>query len=611
MEPQQMTVPFDRLMHDAGANVRKKYSDDDMIEMKASILADGLIQPIAVRPPVTGDADLGGQLYRIFAGGRRFRAISELIAEKNLPADYSVPIIVRDVDDATATAMSLAENMIREQMTPVDEFRAFNSLVEAGQSVEDIALRFGQSDRYVKGRLALARLHPDILAAFGEGKISYGAACAYTLNPDQGVQYAFYKDGGWSRDQTWSIKAAMKQAAISASSPIAEFIGEEFYKAAGGIVHEDLFGEDSYWISVDLLPGLKAEAVERSRSEVLSEGWSFFATTEELGIGGIYDVRAISPEGMELSEEETARMDEISDELEGADADDADAEETERLQKLSAEYEELEARANAFSTEQKAKTGIVIDLESMQIRRGCLKPGVKSKEDACDDEPLAAAAKSAKDPLALTQPLKDKIGETASEALAAAVLRDPYRALALATAMLAAADDHTMGVGRPSRLKVERVDYASGRDAKSTDIKKLFDTFAKLHPDELLKRFAGFMSQTVDLTERWFYKDGYTSDDRKEKTRLDFMTVFGADPLEEFDAEAWFAACTKPMIEAAANDMGFALSGAKKADMAKVAAAEATARGWLPKELRLKGYALKKDGSADKPTPKRRKKKEA
>lgn len=88
MQSEQPKVPFDRLIRDDAANVRKKHSREAIVEMKASILAHDIIQPIAVRPPVTGDADLGGQLYRIFAGGRRWIALGELVQEGKLPSYY-------------------------------------------------------------------------------------------------------------------------------------------------------------------------------------------------------------------------------------------------------------------------------------------------------------------------------------------------------------------------------------------------------------------------------------------------------------------------------------------------------------------------------------------
>jgi ParB family chromosome partitioning protein len=585
MQSQQMTVPFDRLVRDDAANVRKKYGADAIEEMKASILAHGIIQPIAARPPQVGDADLGGQLYRIFAGGRRWVAMGELVKEGKIGTDYGVPIIIREVGDTEATELSLAENLVREQMTPADEFRAFAKLVDGGQAVADVALHFGQTERYVKGRLALARLHPEILAAFEEGKLNFAAACAYTLNPDPEVQVKHFRDTAkatWQRE-SYQVKHAMRAAGVRADSRVAQFIGEDAYRAAGGVVTEDLFGEEVLWTSGELIDGLKSQAIEKLKAEALAEGWSFFATAQELGIGNVRFVRVLEPDGSDLTEDEVLRMEAIAEEIEGGMEDDPD------IEKLEAEYAALEARNAQYSTEQKAKAGMILDAETLDWKVGYVKAEASGGDNA--DEPLAAAAKAPKDPLTLTQPLKDIIGNVASDALSAGVMANPHKALALVTAMLATADVYGSSVGRPSRIKVERMSYG-GTDDKKLSIAKLLGEFDKLSPEELLKRFAGFAAQTVDLTEAWFQKD-YTQDNIREKTRRDFMEAFAADPVEAFDADAWFTSCTKPMIEAAAKEMGFLMGGGKKADMARVAAEKARETGWLPGPLRLKGHALK------------------
>lgn len=637
MQSEQMTVPFDRLVRDDAANVRKKYGDEAIEEMKASILAHGIIQPIAVRPPQTGDADLGGQLYRIFAGGRRWVAMGELVKEGKIPADYSVPIIIREVGDAEATELSLAENLVREQMTPADEFRAFAKLASSGQSVADIALHFGQTERYVKGRMALANLHPEILAAFEAGKLRYAAACAYTTNPDIDAQIAYYRTASWMKEDPHYIKNALRSKDIErADGSFAKLIGEEAYVAAGGVVHADLFGDDVHWTSTELFADLLDAKIESLRTESTAAGWSFFATMADLGVYNYWSLNRIEPEGDGLSKEDKKRLTEVEKELaalrQAPQADEAEEEDEyypdddgdfdpideeedepdtemqerqERMDALRGELQALHARAKVFTAEQKAASGVVLDTSGYRIYLGVMRPTeeeiARRKQEAAErearisgstSEPLATAAKAQKDPLALTQPLKDKIGETASDALSAGVIADPHKALALVTAMLATADVFGSGIGRPSRIKVERMGHGGSADTKLS-IEKLFGTFAALAPDELLKRFAGFAAQTVDLTEAWFQKD-YTQDPVREKTRKTFLEAFSANPLETFDADAWFTACTKPMIDAAMKEMtGFGATKPKKADMAREAAEKARETGWLPKPLRLAGYALK------------------
>lgn len=633
MQSQQMTVPFDRLVRDDAANVRKKYGADAIEEMKASILAHGIIQPIAARPPQAGDADLGGQLYRIFAGGRRWVAMGELVKEGKISADYAVPIIIREVGDAEATELSLAENLVREQMTPVDEFRAFAKLVEGGQTAADVALHFGQTERYVKGRMALANLHPELLAAFEAGKLRYAAACAYTTNPDIEAQIGFYRSApSWQREDTHYIKNALRKKGIErADGPFAKLIGEEAYVSAGGVVHSDLFGDEIHWISTELFDGLLESRVESLRAETAASGWAFFATFEELGVTNIWHLKRLEPEGDGLSKADKKRLTEIDKEIEelrerdtgteeeeeeehhGEDDEDFDPIEDDekepaedpslqRMHELQAEKRDLLARSKVFTPEQKAATGVVLDTSAYRFYVGVEQPSEEetaARKEMTDgrqantgSEPLATAAKAPKDPLALSQPLKDKIGEITSDALSAGVLADPHKALALVAVMLATADVHTAGIGRPSRIKVERMGYG-GSDDKKLSIEKLFGTFAALAPDELLKRFAGFAAQTVDLTEAWFQKD-YTQDPVREKTRKVFLEAFSANPLEAFDADAWFTSCNKAMIDAAMKEMtGFSATKPKKADMAREAAEKARETGWLPKPLRLAGYALK------------------
>lgn len=532
-QPQQMSVPLSRLVRDE-ANVRKKYDSDSVASMKASILAHGIIQPLAVRPPQEGDRDLGGQLYRVFAGGRRLRALTELVEEKLIDPDLDIPIIVRDVDDRQASEMSLTENIIRRQMEPADEYRAFKELADKGMSVAEIALRFGQSERFVKGRLALANVHPDILAAFESGELSFEGVAAYTINPDQEAQAKFFHGAQqWARRNVHDIKAAMRNTGIRETSDLAEFIGREAYVAAGGHIHEDLFGDEVLWISDDLIENLKDEGIEKLKAEATADGWSFFATTEELGLYGLHQARVLRPEGSNLTDDEYARMEEISEQLEGYDPDDGVDEE---LDKLAVEYEALEQRSAIYTAEQKAVAGVVLDTRSFKWRVGVSKPGEDRQTSTASASP--GAIQKEKDPLALTQPLRDLIGDTATAALRTAAIANPHKTLALIAAMLEQHEQHGGGVGKPSRLKVERVTYNHGDEPanKERPMKAAFNAYAKLEPDDLLTKVAQLFAPVIDLSEAWFQKD-YTSDDRRVATRKDFLKSFSATPVSTFDPE--------------------------------------------------------------------------
>ena len=117
-------------------------------ELAASIARIGLLQNLIVILSTDGEA------YEVVAGDRRLTALKLLAKKKRIAADYEVPCLL--VPDASARTVSLAENLLREQMHPADQFEAFAALVKEGRPIEDIAADFGVSPLVVQRRLKLA-----------------------------------------------------------------------------------------------------------------------------------------------------------------------------------------------------------------------------------------------------------------------------------------------------------------------------------------------------------------------------------------------------------------------------------------------------------------------
>src|SRR3990167_1299050 len=112
---------------DQGANDRTVFNAEALDDLAASIRDNGLAQPITVRPVRRGR-------YEIVAGERRFRACAHLLGWT------SVPCIVRDMDDAQAAAVMLAENVARADLDPADEALAYQSRIERyGWMVDELA----------------------------------------------------------------------------------------------------------------------------------------------------------------------------------------------------------------------------------------------------------------------------------------------------------------------------------------------------------------------------------------------------------------------------------------------------------------------------------------
>lgn len=596
----QIMLTIDRLALDP-RNARKLRDKDSLESLKASILEHGIIQPIGVRPLDPADTDLAGNIYRVFAGGRRLLAISRLIEEKKLSPDFPIPALIRDVNDDAADEMSLAENILRRAMRPVDEFRAFSRLAEAGVTAEEIALRFGQTVRFVQGRMALGKLHPDILDALEREEIGLEAAMAYTIEPDQDRQsFVFDTLQGWQKGNARAIKQMFTGDGQRAESHLAKFIGEERYTAAGGKISADLFSNEVYWTSAEVIKKLKAERIEEIRTELLADGWSFVSTVEEL-LCNRWEVRRLSPEGSTLSAEDIERMDELTNALEeyaGQDEDDLSEDDLDDHRRLTEEYEALERRAAAFTAGQKAVAGVLIRTDhTYAAELGVVLPGAKA-------EASSGSEKKAADPMKIPAPVLEAMGDAATAALAEAIASKPDLALAFLAAVIEMGDDNTLGKGRPSRLKVERIGYGQKLgDARTFE--DAFKHYAGMGPDQLKAELAELAAKSADLTEKWFTQH-WLEEAKRPAARRAALDALGASVLPHFDPDGFFAGVKKPFIAAAYKEMtGEELKDDKKADMAKAAAEAARKTGWLPKELRTASYRFVNPTAPDEPAAKK------
>jgi len=140
------TIELERI--DAGANDRQTFSEDSLRELADSIRAHGLAQPPTVRRV--------GERYEIVAGERRVRAMRML-------GWAEIPAFVREMDDATASAIMLAENVQRADLDPMEEARAYQSRIDRfGYSVAELARVANVSAERVRKRLSLLALDDSI-----------------------------------------------------------------------------------------------------------------------------------------------------------------------------------------------------------------------------------------------------------------------------------------------------------------------------------------------------------------------------------------------------------------------------------------------------------------
>ncbi len=159
-------------------------------ELAEDIARRGLLQSLNVRPVVDADGVETGT-FEIPAGGRRFQALSLLVKQKRLAKTAPIPCIVRDAaSEILAEDDSLAENMQRVALHPLDQFRAFQALREKGQGEEAIAAAFFVTPQIVKQRLKLASVAPALLDVYAEDGMTLEQLIAFTVNPDHAASGA-------------------------------------------------------------------------------------------------------------------------------------------------------------------------------------------------------------------------------------------------------------------------------------------------------------------------------------------------------------------------------------------------------------------------------------
>lgn len=157
---------------------------------------------------------------------------------------------------------SLAENMQRVALHPLDQFRAFQALREKGQGEEAIAAAFFVTPQIVKQRLKLASVAPALLEVYAEDAMTLEHLMAFTVNTDHARQVQVWDavKNSWN-EEPYAIRRMLTETSVRASDRRAVFVGVDAYEAAGGVVLRDLFeGDDGGWLEDPaLLDGLVAE----------------------------------------------------------------------------------------------------------------------------------------------------------------------------------------------------------------------------------------------------------------------------------------------------------------------------------------------------------------
>jgi ParB family transcriptional regulator, chromosome partitioning protein len=182
---------------------RKSFETSSLDELTASVRASGVIQPIIVRQSGAG--------YQLIAGERRWRAARQAGLDR-------IPAIVREASDAESLELALVENLLREDLNPMEEAEAYRQLLQQfGWTQEQLGQRIGRDRTSIANAMRLLRLPEEIQADLRGGRLTMGHARALLALTSAADQLRL-RDEILAHD--WSVRAT--EDSVRAVEPTAE-----------------------------------------------------------------------------------------------------------------------------------------------------------------------------------------------------------------------------------------------------------------------------------------------------------------------------------------------------------------------------------------------------
>ncbi|MFH7813253.1 MULTISPECIES: ParB/RepB/Spo0J family partition protein [Acetobacter] len=377
-------IPFNKLVL-SQSNVRRVKAGLSIEELAHDIERRGLLQSLNVRPVLNGEGAETG-VYEVPAGGRRFRALELLVKQKKLVKTAPVPCIVREAGSAIlAEDDSLAENVQRVALHPLDQFRAFRDMLEKGMSEEEIAAAFFVVPAVVKQRLRLMTVSDKLLEIYEQDGMKLDQLMAFSISDDHTRQEQVWEIIAQSHNrEPYLIRRMLTEKTVRASDRRVRFVGLEAYLAAGGPVMRDLFeADDGGWLQDPaILDRLVMEKLHTAAEDIRAEGWKWVETALSFPWGHTRDFVEIDGTPVALSEEEAARLSALHSEQETIEAEYAQADEfpeevDARLGEIEQAIEALEERPVFFDPVDMQRAGAFVSLDTdgtLLVERGFVLP---------------------------------------------------------------------------------------------------------------------------------------------------------------------------------------------------------------------------------------------
>jgi ParB family chromosome partitioning protein len=388
-------IPFNKLSL-SQSNVRRLKAGVSIDDLAEDIARRGLLQSLNVRPVLdAAGAETG--VFEIPAGGRRYRALEQLVKQKRLSKAAPVPCIVRDPTvEVSAEEDSLAENIQRVALHPLDQFRAFKTLCDQGAGEDEIAARFFVAPAVVKQRLRLAAVSERLLGIYAEDGMTLEQLMAFTVATDHARQEQVWEALQQSyNNEPYLIRRQLTESAVRASDRRARFVSVKAYEAAGGVVLRDLFEDDGGgWLQdVALLDRLVSEKLAMEAEKIATEGWKWIEVAVDFRYGHVHHLRRLDGMQVELTAAEQATFDaltaeqaKLESEYQGADElpDEVDV----RLGEIETTLATFENRPVRYDPAEISRAGAFVSVDPeghLAVERGYVRPEDEPKPVANED----------------------------------------------------------------------------------------------------------------------------------------------------------------------------------------------------------------------------------
>ncbi|MBS0216539.1 ParB/RepB/Spo0J family partition protein [Rudaea sp.] len=598
-------------------NVRKT-GGQSVEDLAASIQAQGLIQNLTVTP-IEGKGK-----FEVVAGGRRWRALRQLIQSKALPKDYAVPC--RIVSAEEAKEISLSENVIRAAMHPADQFEAFKALVDAGTPIEDVAARFGVTPLVVRQRLKLANVSPALVAWFREDEITLEQMMALAVTDDHATQARVWAAAvnSWQKTPA-ELRAALTESDVRDSDKRAKYIGAEAYERAGGLLRRDLFSDEVYFTDAVLLDRLVEEKLARAAERVRKEGWGWVEPRAQVEYSELYTFGRLAPTRREPTKQELAKLarleeKEVQLQEEGSAEDVSD----ERLEVIQTALDSLAEKREAIEDARivddpaaRANAGALVLLGhdgKVRIERGLVRrvERTSSRRETTHAEGGENVPSKPKEKSAFSDALTRRLTAERTLALRAVLAAQPAHALTvLVHSLVLATFYHDTRSPLVVTIKDESALPRSGVDADKTKateaLHALRSELQSVLPVNAEDVWAWMTSQ--DQATQLCYlayciapalnvmQDRASSSQTTSGRPLDavpsLVALLGLDMADwwQASAENFFSSVSKATLldavrEGKGNEAVYRIEKMKKADMVVAAATALDGARWLPSLLR-------------------------